>query len=65
MPNHLIWWGSKPRRWRIRYVHRSQYGGFRELVFGPVWFICNFDMEASVRAAIHGESVDKQEVPGV
>ena len=35
---HVIWWGGWPWTWRFRYVKRSQWGPFGELVLGFVGF---------------------------
>jgi hypothetical protein len=35
----IFLWGWNPLRWRCYYVHRLKYGGFRELLIGPVSFV--------------------------
>jgi hypothetical protein len=34
----VIWWGGWPWKWRVRFVRRSKWGPFGELVLGPVGF---------------------------
>ena len=34
----VTWWGGWPWRWRFRYVKKSKYGDFGELVIGFVGF---------------------------
>lgn len=51
----VIRWGGKPWRWRILYVHRSRFGGFRELVLGPIGFVWKLDIDKAARIAIHGD----------
>jgi len=48
MPATIVWWGGWPWQWRFRYVRRSHWGPFGELVLGPIGFVWPVDEEDPV-----------------
>lgn len=50
----VIWWGWR-RSWPpVKYVHRSRFGGFSELLIGPLGIVWNYDQQLAVKEAMHG-----------